>query len=579
MTFPERMLWTTLLALVPLAASAQATRSAYLSGAELTKALQQLEARHKEVVHLESIGKTLEGRDIWAVGLRKGDPAQHRALLLVAGVDPTHLAGSEMALLAAEYFASNYGHLEAITQMLNTATVYVIPQVSPDAAQSYFTSPQREKSTNGRPTDDDRDGATDEDDCDDVNGDGMITLMRVKDPQGDWMVHPDDPRAMKRVTLAKNDRGQYKLYQEGIDNDRDELWNEDPRGGVHFNKNFAFQYEFFKEGAGPYQVSEAETRAVADFVFSHPSISVIVSFSPNDNLMKPWKSDPREQAGDEGRRVISSVPAADEAYYQFVAKTFREITGLGDAPKPEKGSGSFGEWAYYHAGRWSFSVLPWWAPEWKARPDSGVSEKRKPSGAGSTSRDGKEEDEQEDESAAVVRSLRWYDLAGDTTAFVPWKRVNHPDFPGKEVEIGGMRPFALQNPPPESLFVRAQTLQRFLVDLAGKLPVVSVGNVRLEDLKNGVYRLTADIVNNGYFPTNTTLGHRLRWVRDVALSLELEKGQSVAGGMVKQVLEPIGGNGGSQTVSWIVIAPPGSALTVVAESPTCGRSSQRVVLR
>jgi len=578
MTLPKRMLWVLLTALAPLVAFAQPARPTYRSYAELTKSLQQLEARYKEIVHLESIGKTLEGREIWVVGLRKGDPAQHRALLLVAGVEPTHLAGVETALLAAEYFASNYGQLETITQLLNTATIYIVPQASPDAAQSFFVTPRREKSTNGRPVDDDRDGATDEDDCDDVNGDGLITLMRVKDPQGEWMVHPDDPRVMKRVVPAKNDRGQYKLYQEGIDNDKDERWNEDPAGGVHFNKNFAFQYEHFAQGSGPYQVSEAETRAVADFVFSHPSISVIVSFSSNDNLMKPWKSDPREQAGEEGRRVISSVPAADEAYYQFVAKTFREITGLDAAPKPEKGSGCFSEWAYYHAGRWSFSVLPWWAPEWKAPHDSGVSHAGKPSGAGSTSRDGKEE-EQEDESAAMVRTLRWYDAAGDSTAFVPWKRINHPDFPGKEVDIGGLRPFALQNPPPESLLVRARTFQTFLADLAGKLPSVSVGNVRLEALKSGVYRLTVDVINHGYFPTSNTLGHRLRWVRDVALSLELAEGQSVASGMVKQVLEPIGGNGGSQAVSWIVVAPPGSALTVVAESPTCGRSSQHVDLR
>ena len=578
MTFPQRMLQAVLIALVPLAAFSQAVPAPYHTYAELTKSLQQLEVRHKDIVHLESIGKTREGRDIWAVGLRNGDPEQHRALLLIAGVEPSHLAGTEMALLAAEYFAASYGQFEPITRLLNEATIYIIPQASPDAAQYFFATPRREKVTNGRPTDDDRDGATDEDDCDDVNSDGLITLMRVKDPQGEWMVHPDDPRAMKRAVPAKNERGQYKLYREGIDNDGDERWNEDPAGGVHFNRNFAFQYEFFAEGSGPYQVSETETRAVADFVFSHPSISVIVSFSPNDNLMKPWKSDPRKQTVEEARRVISSVPASDEAYYQFISKTFREITGLNDAPKPEKGSGCFSEWAYYHSGRWSFSVLPWWASEWKAQSDSGVSHQRKLSQAERAPRDG-EEEEQEDESAVVVQALRWYDAVGDTTAFIPWKRIDHPDFSDKEVEIGGLRPFALQNPPPESLVVRAQAFQKFLVDLAGKLPAISIRNIEFEALKSNVYRLTVDVVNDGYFPTNNTLGHRLRWVRDVALSLELAQDQTVVGGMTRQVLDPIGGNGGSQTVSWIVVARPGSALTVVAESPTCGTSSQRVVLR
>jgi hypothetical protein len=565
----------TLLVLVPICALAQSKGRIYHSFDEMTKALHELQSRYGDIVHLESLGKTSGGRDIWVVGLRKGDPAEPRAMLIVGGVEPTQIAGSNLALQAIEYFASQYGKIDGITQLLEKMTLYVIPRASPDATEAFFEKPKKERSVNQRPTDDDRDGLTDEDDVEDLNGDGVITSMRVEDPQGEWMVHPDDPRILRKANLAKNERGAYALYTEGVDNDKDEQWNEDPRGGVNFNKNFTFNYDYFTKESGVYQVSESEARAVADFVFAHPTISVIVSFSPNDNLMKPWKSDPRAGSSEDGRGVVNSVTKEDEQYYQFIGKNFQEMTGFKDAPPPEKGHGAFSEWAYYHAGRWSFSTFPWWAPEITSQRDTSG---RRGTSGGSGPRPGREDD-QEDESAIMVRTLRWYDAQGLSEVFVPWSAYAHADFAGKTVEIGGLKPFALSNPPPDSLAGRAQAFNEFFADLAGKLPSVALRNLETKTLRSGVYRITVDVVNEGYFPTNSALGHRLRWVRDIAVTLDLAKGQSLASGSARQVLDPIAGNGSAVTVSWVVVAPPGSALSIRAESPASGTSTQRVNLR
>ena len=35
--------------------------------------------------------------------------------------------------------------------------------------------------------------------------------------------------------------------------------------------------------------------------------------------------------------------------------------------------------------------------------------------------------------------------------FVPWTEINHPDFPGKKTEVGGIKPFAMINPPADTL--------------------------------------------------------------------------------------------------------------------------------
>ena len=87
--------------------------------------------------------------------------------------------------------------------------------------------------------------------------------MRVHDPTGKYMAHPQDPRILIEAEADKNEQGRFRILTEGIDNDKDGKFNEDGPGGVDFNRNFTFEYPYFQAGAGPSQVSETETRAVA----------------------------------------------------------------------------------------------------------------------------------------------------------------------------------------------------------------------------------------------------------------------------------------------------------------------------
>lgn len=556
--------------------SSQSSLSAYHSYDDMTATLKSLQSRYSSVLHLESIGKTSGGRDIWVAALRKGDPAGHRALLIVAGVEPVQVSGSELALRAIEHLASSYGKVDSVTRLLDAATIYVIPRVNPDASESFFAPLKVERSTNDIPYDGDRDGAVDEDDVEDLNGDRMISLMRVRDPLGTWMPHPEDARVLKKANAAVDEKGMYRVFAEGTDNDKDERWNEDPVGGVNFNRNFTFNYEFFGDRSGAYQVSEPESRAVADFVFSHPSIAVVFSFSPNDNLMTPWKSEGRPTGE---TRVVSSISKEDEEYYQHVSKRFQQMTGFKDAPKPEKGAGAFSDWAYYHAGRWSFSTYPWWASELRSVKDTASADANRRGGSGASTVRPPREDAADDASTRQVRTLRWYQAAGIGDAFVPWKAFRHPDFPGQEVEIGGLKPFAMDNPPAESLATASTAFNNFFIDLASKLPSVAIEKVKVEALRSGVYRVSADIANHGYFPTSSSLGDRVRWVRNVAVTVGLDKSQSIASGKARQVVGPIAGRGATIPLSWVVVAPAGSTVTLTAESPSSGTATQRIELR
>lgn len=538
----------------------------YHSHEELSKSLQQLSKQYPHV-KVRSIAVTHQKNELWAVTLGAGDTDKKKAMLVVGGIEGSGLSGSEHALRFIQQTASAYGKIDSITALLDRMTIYVIPRANPDAAEAYFSRPLYERETDLTPYDDDRDGTIDEDGTEDVNKDGVISWMRVKDPRGEWMVNPDDQRLMKKADPAKGEKGSYRLLSEGIDNDRDDEWNEDPAGGTDFNRNFTYNYQFFGRNSGIHQISTDETRALADFVFDHPNIALIFTFSSNDNLTTAWKNEPPK--GDSP--VITSVTKDDEDYFGYISKRFGEITKLKDAPKPLKGEGAFSEWGYYHAGRWSFAVRPWWPGELPKIKDS-VSVKDSLKRSPEPKKEEKEKNED-----PVLRTLKWYDAAGIKNVAASWTKFPHPDFPKQEVEIGGVNPFVLANPPAESLEVFSKPFINFITYLASQLPTILVMNQSVEKIGTNVFRITVDVVNNGFLPTNSGLGVKTRWVRNVRVVIDPGKGNTVSSGKAKQVIDPVKGSGGFKTLSWIVVGK-GTAV-VTAESPVSGISELKIELK
>lgn len=569
------------------------SQNKYHSYIEMTRAINATVSSHKDIAKIESIGKTLEKRDIWAVTVGGKEAYSKHAILVIGGAEADRIIGSELSLRFLDFLLDNYGKVDSITQLVNSTTFYIIPRVNPDASEMLFQKPLYTRIFNTRPTDDDKDGAINEDGYEDLNGDGLITMMRVKDNRGEWIPHPDDPRIMKKTDPSKGEIGMYKLYTEGIDNDKDEQWNEDEPGGADFNKNFPHNYQFFSKGAGPHQISEAETRAVIDFCFSHPNITIVFTFSSNDNLMNPWKKEqkvggqPQNEQRQQRRRMmddeeqaprfITSVMDDDEQFFSYISKQYQELTKFKGAPKSTTGEGAFNEWAYYHFGRWSFAANPWWIPEIESKKDTATHDTlktKKPD-----DKKGKPSEEKPDEYTEQIKALKWLDTNNIKDGFIPWTKVNHKDFPNNEVEVGGFKPYVLTNPPTDSIDVIAKKQNSFLAWLGMKLPKIEIRNVKVEPIDNKVFRVTADVVNIGYLPTNSAIGNKVRWPRNVKVTLDLSKNQSLASGKAKMILEPINGSGGRQEISWLIVSKTGSSVTITAESPMAGKATQTVILK
>ena len=257
----------------------------------LGRRLSALNARHRGLSTLQSIGKSAGGQDLWLLTIGKGETDRKPGLVVVANLEGNGLAGSEIALRWAEKLLAAAG-TDSISRMLDKKTFYVLPGMNPDAAAQAGGKLRYERSGNGSTTDDDRDGRTDEDGPEDLNGDGLITMMRVESPTGTYRADPADDRLVTAADPAKGQQGRYLYLMEGIDNDKDGQFNEDGPGGIQLNKNFTFDYTPFRPGTGEFAVSEPENRALIDWCYAHKNIYAFFTFGPANNLTEPMKFEP-----------------------------------------------------------------------------------------------------------------------------------------------------------------------------------------------------------------------------------------------------------------------------------------------
>ena len=277
----------------PMAAPA-ADFSKYHTYAEMTATLQTLVKEHADIARIVEVGKTRENRSIWAVEIMNtaGSTSPTRpALLVAANFEGDHLVGSELAVYMIDYLLNNYATNPQVKQQIDTHAFYIIPRVNPDGAEFYFATVKSDRKTNTSPLDDDNDGRIDENGPEDLNKDGFITLMRVKDPKGPYMIHPEDPRLLKRADPQRGEVGAYRVYYEGLDKDNDGFIAEDGPGGADLNRNFMHKYPYYQPDAGRFMTSEPESRAMMEYLFHHRNIAAVLTFGESDNLISGRNGD------------------------------------------------------------------------------------------------------------------------------------------------------------------------------------------------------------------------------------------------------------------------------------------------
>src|SRR5690349_3248258 len=159
--------------------------------------LRKIHDAFPKLTKLYSVGKSVEGRDLWCLEVtsEKGDAKRKPGMYIDGNIHGNEVQGGEAVAYTAWYLCHQYGRLDKVTELLDRGVFYLIPSINPDGRDAWFHKAQSAHSsrTGARPLDNDRDGAADEDDSDDLDGDGSITQMRIKDPNGRWKPHPQFP--------------------------------------------------------------------------------------------------------------------------------------------------------------------------------------------------------------------------------------------------------------------------------------------------------------------------------------------------------------------------------------------------
>lgn len=168
---------------------------------------------------------------------------------------------------------------------------FILPQPNPDAATGYFSKLKYNRTVNDFEVNNDADEALNEDGFDDLNNDGFITQMRVKSPEGTHIISKKDARIMVPADTKKGERGEYKIYQEGIDNDGDGLYNEDGEGGINIGIAFPHLFPENNKEAGLFPGQSPEVYGILKFIFEHPEIAMVYTLGGSDFCRVPPKGD------------------------------------------------------------------------------------------------------------------------------------------------------------------------------------------------------------------------------------------------------------------------------------------------
>ncbi|WP_374075240.1 M14 family metallopeptidase [Bdellovibrio bacteriovorus] len=202
--------------------------AAFHNYAEMTDKLRALTTQHSQISQMSAIGKTGEGRDIWAVRI-SGDLAHADSLPAIAFMGGHHARehlSIELPLYYIEYLLTEYANGNPrIQRLVNGRDIHIIPMVNPDGAEYDIASGSYKS----------------------------------------W-----------RKNRARNNDGTY-----GVDLNRNYGYGWGG-GGASTNPNS----ETYR---GPGAFSEPETKAIKKYVEDHQNITILLSFHTFSQLiLYPW---------------------------------------------------------------------------------------------------------------------------------------------------------------------------------------------------------------------------------------------------------------------------------------------------
>ncbi len=550
---------------------------------ELTRILKDCEKRYPNLMRLSSICTTPKGREVWAVeitNLQTGDFLSKPAYYIDGNHHAGEVTGSMAAMHTLLYLLSGYGMDEKVTKLLDQNTVYVLPRISPDGAEAYLTTPEKLRSVDRPyPFEKRAPGLHPKD----LDGDGIIRMMRVPSPYGVWKVSEKDERVMVKRSPSDIGGTYYNVYPEGDIEDYNGLTitMAPNKWGLDFNRNYPLGWfpEVRQPGAGNYPLSNPENKAVVEFVLSHPNIgSAVTHHTTGGIIIYPPGTKPEKDAAKRDMKMFREVGkmGTEEMGY--------DCLNIFDNFLPDQvnySSGAYDDWLYQTQGIPAYTV-----ELWDLMIRAGVKDVWPRTEKTAKTDAQKEED--------FLLALQWLDKNVGKDAVKPWTPFVHPQL--GQVDIGGYDfKFTVQNCPPAYLQQEVEKTTRFCLRHAFVLPRVIIDSLKSEKIGEGVYRVEAVLVNHGYLPTFITQ-EALNMKVDRQIEVDLSCSGEIITGKSKEKIGHLEGFAGIDTsysydvinttislplqkkMEWVVKASAGSKVTLCVHSAKIGKIEKNIEL-
>jgi murein tripeptide amidase MpaA len=554
----------------------------YWTYQEMWDALNGWQEEFPELMTVSVLTTSREGRELPVVALtdrRTGDHNIKPALLVDANIHAGEVAGNAAAMFFIERLLRSYGHQSDLTELISTRATYIVPRLAVDGAELYLTTPHRLRSSPRLyPYSESPHGWVPQD----VNGDGWILSMRIPAKDGAFAIDELDPRVMRRREPGEVGGTYYHVFVEGRIDPTTRMGKMPAlaqmklsrREGMDFNRNFPIRWagESGQPGAGPFPLSEPEIYGLAKFVEAHPNIAAYVALHTSGGVILRQPSTGADTVLSEtDRELFTRVAEIGEKVSGYFARSNHRAFASGHEKILMPGAAD--DWMYDHQGVLAFTVEIWnlaHAAGARGYAEHGVSELMKRT----------LEQERDD----LRKIYAFVDREEIEEGFFPWTPMDHPDL--GPVEIGGLNPkYLVQNPPLRFLPRECERVSAFLERLGLSLPQLTIGSVWSTEEGPGIYRVVAEVINQGYLPTSSTAKGKELGATGIAAYIEdadIVEGQSptIVGhldgyGDQGSYAPPTSQRGYAQ---WVVKAQSGSVLTIVFSAPRGGRAATTVTL-
>ena len=549
---------------------------------DLTRLLKAYAKEHPNLIRLESIGKSYEGRDVWlvtATNFKSGNDAEKPALWVDGNLHASEVTGSTAALYLIHVLVAKYKKDETITRALDTRVFYVCPRVNPDGAEWALADKPKEIRSSTRPYPHEEDAIEGLISGEDLDGDGRILQMRVKDPNGSWKVHPAEPRLMVRRDPIETGGTYYRIFPEGLIKNYDgaTIHVRGPKEGLDLNRNFPANWrpESDQFGAGEHPTSEPEARNLVEFVTKHRNITGTISFHTMSGVILRGLAD---KPDDE--------QIADDLWtIQKIGAKGTEITGYPNIstyhdfkyyPK-QVITGAFDEWTYEHVG-----VFAWTVEFWSPMREAGIENIKYI--------DWYREHPIEDD----LKLLKWNDGALDGMGYVDWRAYKHPQL--GTVELGGWDWLHMwSNVPLQFLEREISLFPEWIVWHALISPRLMLWDASVTTLSADSFRVRLVVQNEGWLATYVSKKSLERKItRGVIAEIQLPKGAKLISGKEREELGELEGRVNRNAVitneaiesttdrvkvEWVVKGKRGSKVKMTAKHERAGVVKAEVILK